>query len=522
MSEPEPNQLLILQSMLRDVRSRRWLQVIVDSGWRGLLVSMGLVLFLSVVAVLAGRSVAPVWLVVFALIGPVVGVIYGLRHHPRWLAIAALVDQQCRLSDRVATAMELSASEGSRDAMTQLQAADAEQSLRNADLCRVSPWRPRTIIQPVLTVIAMIAVLAVSLQIPAALQANEEPADDRIVAAALDDLTASIEALGSSAELLDSDELRETAARLRAQLSAQRVQPMEARDALASISEMRMALSKEQRALDVKQMDRQLQNLASALASSSAFQTAAEALKQGDLQSAADELETVQPSAIDASEAQAAADKLQEVADAMKDAGFNSFSDKVSALSESLASEDAQNAARQAQELAQPIRKQQMVREMSQMLDRQLSDLAEARREIQRVGSCPICGGNCLPGQCQAEQQPGAAGSSVASAEEDLSSGGGGSQGNTAGTAAGRDVEAVASELEATLQMARLKGQLSSEGATSTETTTVLQEEATARRIAQEVYREYQQMSDAVLDEEEIPLGQKQMIRRYFESIRPK
>jgi hypothetical protein len=35
------------------------------------------------------------------------------------------------------------------------------------------------------------------------------------------------------------------------------------------------------------------------------------------------------------------------------------------------------------------------------------------------------------------------------------------------------------------------------------------------------VYAKYKKMSDAVLDSEPIPLGQRQMIRKYFELIRP-
>jgi hypothetical protein len=44
---------------------------------------------------------------------------------------------------------------------------------------------------------------------------------------------------------------------------------------------------------------------------------------------------------------------------------------------------------------------------------------------------------------------------------------------------------------------------------------------ATSQREYREQYQHYQRMSEAVLDSEPIPLGQRQVIRRYFESIRP-
>jgi len=36
-----------------------------------------------------------------------------------------------------------------------------------------------------------------------------------------------------------------------------------------------------------------------------------------------------------------------------------------------------------------------------------------------------------------------------------------------------------------------------------------------------DAYKEYQKMSESVLETEPIPLGQRRMIRQYFEAIRP-
>ena len=42
-----------------------------------------------------------------------------------------------------------------------------------------------------------------------------------------------------------------------------------------------------------------------------------------------------------------------------------------------------------------------------------------------------------------------------------------------------------------------------------------------AGRSYKEVYQKYQRMSEAVLDSEPIPLGHRQIIRTYFQKIRP-
>ena len=42
-----------------------------------------------------------------------------------------------------------------------------------------------------------------------------------------------------------------------------------------------------------------------------------------------------------------------------------------------------------------------------------------------------------------------------------------------------------------------------------------------AQRSYKDVYQKYKKLSEAVLENEQIPLGHRQTIRRYFESIRP-
>ena len=42
-----------------------------------------------------------------------------------------------------------------------------------------------------------------------------------------------------------------------------------------------------------------------------------------------------------------------------------------------------------------------------------------------------------------------------------------------------------------------------------------------ATREYQQKYNEFRKMTEAVLDSEPLPLGHRQTVRRYFESIRP-
>src|SRR5262245_47813574 len=59
------------------------------------------------------------------------------------------------------------------------------------------------------------------------------------------------------------------------------------------------------------------------------------------------------------------------------------------------------------------------------------------------------------------------------------------------------------------------------DGPSETETTASPEARQAAGRSYKDVYAKYKKMSDAVLDSEPIPFGQRQMIRKYFELIRP-
>ena len=59
------------------------------------------------------------------------------------------------------------------------------------------------------------------------------------------------------------------------------------------------------------------------------------------------------------------------------------------------------------------------------------------------------------------------------------------------------------------------------EGETDFETSSSSEGRQTAQRSYKEVYQKYKKLSETVLENEQIPLGHRQTIRRYFESIRP-
>jgi hypothetical protein len=75
-------------------------------------------------------------------------------------------------------------------------------------------------------------------------------------------------------------------------------------------------------------------------------------------------------------------------------------------------------------------------------------------------------------------------------------------------------------KLDSARQREQVQGEMG-EGASETETTHMPEGRQTAARAYREQYQKYRRMTEAALDSEPIPLGQRQTIRRYFELIRP-
>src|SRR5262249_37159939 len=73
----------------------------------------------------------------------------------------------------------------------------------------------------------------------------------------------------------------------------------------------------------------------------------------------------------------------------------------------------------------------------------------------------------------------------------------------------------------ATKQQMQLKGKQGEEGDVDVETTHSPEARQDAQRDYREAFRKAQAINESVLDNEPIPLGHRQTIRKYFELIRP-
>ena len=135
---------------------------------------------------------------------------------------------------------------------------------------------------------------------------------------------------------------------------------------------------------------------------------------------------------------------------------------------------------------------------MCNNLECQLAKLSQCK------GDCANCAKNCA----------GAAAAAAASAE---------GSGNEPGSEKGGELLGEEStSLDSERNLSEITGSLSGEGASEFET--LRSDQGTGETSTQqyrETFREHQKAVEAVLDTEPLPLEQRQVIQRYFESIRP-
>jgi hypothetical protein len=290
------------------------------------------------------------------------------------------------------------------------------------------------------------------------------------------------------ASQLQNPEIERLVAQLR-ELIAEMKQPgVDARDALAKLSEMQSMLQQRQAEFNLAQVDAQLQAVGEALSLAEATAPAGKALAAGEMSKAADELDKLEPPKLDRQTERALREKLQRAAAEMQRAGQPSLSEAAKCLAEGLGG-DAERFREGARRLAGQCRKQGTRKKLHDLLRRQCECLGECKSECEG-GACP------------------AKGKSNKKGGKNWGLGASGNEPGQATTKLGGRNE-------------KLTGQLGDEGDTDTETIQAPEAEQAAQRAYRDKYLEYRKLSEAVLESEPIPLGHRQTIRRYFQAIRP-
>ncbi len=483
-----------IRPALEPVRLRQRLRLAQQWAMSGLAISglLGLLL-----AAWKFQTQAPIgWPVVAVLlgIGPLIAAGLSTLRPSRSSAAARAVDAHYGLKDSVLSALDFVAVAVPSD-FQRLHVSETAARLAQVDARAVVPfvWPRRA------SSVMGLAVLAVGLLLwplaPREAQATTQTAPGVKAAVAL--IEEELKQLAEIAEQQARPELNELMQELNQQLKVMQVKGLERREALATISEMQAKLAQRVKEFNPAVVDSQMKSLGEALSTADPFKPAAADLKNSDYQQAADKLEKLDRSKLDRDELRAASEQLKQVAEKMKTDGLEELSKKVTELSEAAKANDPIKTRDASKEVAAMVRENGLRKDIGQMLTNKVSRLGESKAMLE-MAEIPGDRNSLIKGKNKKSER----------------------ESNNFGQGEHGKLDGAKTQLSTTRQFQQLQGQMG-EGTSDRESTTSGEGQDAARREYQKAFGKYQKMSEAVLDSEPIPLGQRQLIRKYFELIRP-
>jgi hypothetical protein len=243
--------------------------------------------------------------------------------------------------------------------------------------------------------------------------------------------------------------------------------------------------------LNVAALDGQLSSLGTALAATSAFEGAGKALQDGKLEKAAKELEKIDEVKLTPKEAKALEEKLKQLAKQMGDAGQGSLGDAVGELADGLKGGSGK-VGKATRTIAKKVNNAVKRKKVNDLLTAQLEDLKDCKCDCQCNGGARI---------------------KMPSKSNNPSS--------NWGRAISGNIDGEKTKLNSKRTDQQLTGTPGGEGDSDVETTSTPEARQQASRAYKEQYQKFRKESEAVLEGEPIPLGHRQIVKKYFELIRP-
>jgi hypothetical protein len=437
---------------------------------------------------LAGDSVPWFSIAIAVSIGPLVGLLVAILR-PRPLREAAVaIDRRCGLKDRVATALGFISESHSGSPIRELQISDAASHVSRIDPVQVAPIRAP---KPWYWGLALTAAaVVVGFLTAPQQQAVATVVTNDVVAAQALRMGDELEELKQLNEQITDPDVEELLKELAAKIEELKQPGVDPKEALAKLSEMEAALQDKQAQLADQNVESALKEVGEALALAEPLSSAGQALSQGNMEKAAEELAKLEMPELDRKTERAVTEKLDQQAKQNSGSGSQRKLREASGqVSQGLSQGDRSKFKDGMQGLAGEAKKQGQRRKLSDLLRKQCQCLSE-------------CKGEC-EGECK---------STADSNKKGGNKWGLGRSGNEPGDATAK--------LKTGEQM-KLTGQESPTGETDVETLSSPEQEQSAVRQYREQVKKYEQLAESALEAEPIPLGHRQTIRRYFELIRP-
>ncbi len=480
--------------LLRPVRRRiQWRRAIQMAIWTWLIAACGSLLLASLrylgVPISRTLAVAPL------AVGPVLGWIIGSMQSVSFYQTARLVDEHCRLKDACLTAWQF-LGEPQLHPVQRLQVVRTIELLSGIPIKQriaPAPWQAwRYAVAVTLLAFVVLALPAASSTIAASTQAEISNVAQQIakeLEAELVDPVNELARLFPPASL-QREQLALLAEQLQTSLEQMKgSQTPSRKELLATLSDMQRIAEQSLSELDPRQAAEALQRIGKALEESPSLQKVAEALEQRQFETAATQLEKLDPEQVDREDAHRVAEQLQDTSEQLQRDGQPAVAKSAEQLAKGLVDQDAEQATAAARQLAKHSRDTAAREQVAAQLARQMALLSDAKG-LARSG-----------------------GKSDRQSDRDKQTFGRG----TTGTPFGDDVEQA---LQTQRRQEALQGD-ASEGPSDKQRVRSTESSEQAERPMRQPTASQQRADEAAVLQEDLPLGQRQIIRNYFRAIRP-
>ena len=410
---------------------------------------------------------------------------------------ARVIDIDASLKDRVVSGLE-QIQRNADETLTTLQIQDTSKRLEAVPIKKVARYTvPRetkfvasvTIFLATFSFIEFFAPPATSTEIDFSPQ----------IAAEADTFLKKIEEAKKEVEQSEDQELKEILKEIEERTLKLKKPQIAPKDALARLTELSALLKTKMDPLKMAKQEELIKGLGQQFIGNPILGDFGQQLKRGDYKEAADKLDKVAEDVpkYDQEKRQNLSDELKRAGKSLKDTDLDGLGGELSGAGESLDGNDSEGAQKGLRASGKKIRDFDLLKSRNQKLAELLSECEACKAGI--AGACNAKGINPATGLTNLLSNKPSEGIGNATSKSKL-----GEQ----------------TSLNSTLNLERITG-VQGEGSSTVQTSKASAEGQESALSYKDAYMKYQKLSEDALTQEQIPLGYKFYVKRYFESIKP-
>ena len=448
-------------------------------------------------SVVASFNISPLVFLWVACGIAVVALVFRLIRPVNLYEAARAIDVDASLKDRVVSGLE-QIQQKTDETLTVLQLQDTTKKLQAVPIKQIARYKvPRETKFVAVVAVFLVAFTFVEFFTPPETSAEIDFSPE--IAAEADSLLKQIEDAKKEAELNEDKELEEILKEIEERTLKLKKPQIAPKEALKRMTELTALLKTKVDPLKMAQQEELMKGLGQQFIGNPILGEFGQQLKRGDYKEAADKLDKVAKDVpkLDQEKRQNVSDDLKRAGKSLKDTDLNGLGGKLASAGEAMEGNDSEGAQTNLKASSKQIRDFDLLKSRNQKLAELLSQCEECKA--------------CIAACCQGKGINPATGLTKMLSNQ---------PGQSAGNRTTESQLGQQTSLDSTLNLQNITG-VQGEGSSTVETSKASAEGQESALSYKDAYMKYQKLSEDALTEEQIPLGYKFYVKRYFESIKP-